>query len=253
MIFLTGDCHSEFDRLSSRQFPVQREMTRDDYVIVCGDFGLFWTQDSAGNERYWLKFLKEKGFTILFADGNHENFDKLDRFEVTEFHGGRVHKIADNIYHLMRGEVFDIDGKRFFVMGGGASHDFDRILQENLYGSHEESLEAARLLRKRKIPYRILGDGYWFEELPSEEELQNGLRHLKKVNFEVDYVITHCAPLSVLKRLRCARIEDNSLTRWFDSVLDKLTFDHWYFGHYHENMEIDEKFTMLYRKVVPLR
>ena len=39
MIYITGDCHSNFERFIPRNFPEQKEMTKDDYVIICGDFG----------------------------------------------------------------------------------------------------------------------------------------------------------------------------------------------------------------------
>lgn len=39
MIYITGDTHAEFSRFSTKRFPEQKEMTKDDYVIICGDFG----------------------------------------------------------------------------------------------------------------------------------------------------------------------------------------------------------------------
>ncbi|WP_418825946.1 hypothetical protein [Paratractidigestivibacter sp.] len=41
----------------------------------------------------------------------------------TERCGGHVHIVRPNILHLMRGEVFDIDGTTVLAMGGAASHD----------------------------------------------------------------------------------------------------------------------------------
>lgn len=252
MIYVTGDCHSEFDKLSHRQFPAQKELTRKDYVIVCGDFGIFWEREMSSDERYWMKWLGEKPYTVIFVDGNHENFDRLYSCEVVDFLGGRARKLSDNIYQLMRGEVYVIDGKTVFAMGGAATHDFSYILNPALFDSDEEFRETARKLRKRNKKYRVLGESYWIEELPAEEELQNGLRHLERVGFEVDYVITHCAPLSVLRRFKCIRIEDNSLTRYFDMLLGRLSFRHWFFGHYHEDIEIDDRFTMVNRNIIPL-
>ena len=46
MIYITGDCHGDWKRFSSESFPEQKEMTRDDFVIVCGDFGI-WEDDKA--------------------------------------------------------------------------------------------------------------------------------------------------------------------------------------------------------------
>ena len=45
MIYITGDCHSNFERFNTRNFPEQKEMTKDDYVIICGDFGGVWNKD----------------------------------------------------------------------------------------------------------------------------------------------------------------------------------------------------------------
>ena len=75
MVYITGDTHAVFNRFSTKNFPEQKEMTKDDFVIVCGDFGGIWYDNEY--ERHWLKWLSEKPFTILYVDGNHENFDRL--------------------------------------------------------------------------------------------------------------------------------------------------------------------------------
>ena len=55
MIFVTGDCHGEFQKFSTSAFPEQKEMTKDDIVIICGDFGAVWDCDGVSNaEKYWL-------------------------------------------------------------------------------------------------------------------------------------------------------------------------------------------------------
>lgn len=121
MIFITGDTHGGFQRFSVDNFPQQKQMDRDDYVIITGDFGGVW--DDSPKEAYWLKRLEEKPFTTLFADGNHENFDRLNEFPVQQWHGGKVHCIRPHILHLMRGQIFEINGITFFTMGGASSHD----------------------------------------------------------------------------------------------------------------------------------
>ena len=47
------------------------------------------------------------------------------RGQVSEFKGGKVHHITGNLYHLMRGQVYDFDGVSVFAMGGGESPDID--------------------------------------------------------------------------------------------------------------------------------
>ena len=79
MIFVTGDCHGDYRKLSSTAFREQKEMDRQDFVIVCGDFG-YW--DRSRQEEYWMDWLARKDFTLLFVDGNHENYDLLAEFPV---------------------------------------------------------------------------------------------------------------------------------------------------------------------------
>jgi len=123
MIYLTGDTHIpiDIDKLSRKSFPEQKQLTRDDFIIVLGDFGLLWQEDKTYH--YWLDILSAKRYTLLFVDGNHENFDWLNSLPVESWHGGRVHRVAENILHLMRGEVFEIGGNTFFTLGGAVSHD----------------------------------------------------------------------------------------------------------------------------------
>ena len=124
MIYITGDIHGSPERLGVHSFYEQKEMTRDDVVIICGDFGMVWEESGeSASEQYWLKWLEDKPFTTVFVCGNHENFDRLYQYPVKEWHGGKVHEIRPHVLHLMRGEVFDIEGLKFFAFGGASSHD----------------------------------------------------------------------------------------------------------------------------------
>ena len=51
MVYITGDTHAVFNRFSTKNFPEQKEMTNDDFVIVCGDFGGIWYNNEY--ERRW--------------------------------------------------------------------------------------------------------------------------------------------------------------------------------------------------------
>ena len=44
MIYVTGDCHGEFKKFTTSAFPEQKEMTKDDIDIICGDFGGIWDE-----------------------------------------------------------------------------------------------------------------------------------------------------------------------------------------------------------------
>ena len=45
MIFVTGDCHGNFERFKPKYFPEQAQMTKRDIVICAGDFGGVWFGD----------------------------------------------------------------------------------------------------------------------------------------------------------------------------------------------------------------
>ena len=85
MIYLTGDTHGDFTRLSKKNFPEQKDLTREDYVIVTGDLGLLWKEDKT--YKYWLDFLNSRNFTVLWVDGNHESFSMLKEFQEEEVSG----------------------------------------------------------------------------------------------------------------------------------------------------------------------
>ena len=221
MSYVTGDTHGSINigKLSTKNFPDQKHMSKSDYLIICGDFGGVW--DGSKEEQYWRKWLKQKPFTTLFVDGNHENFPALNSYDVQEWNGGKVHKIEDSIFHLMRGQVYQIDGYKFFSMGGASSHDKE---------------------------YRIEGWSWWAEELPSTEEYLEALANLDKNNWNVDFVISHCAPDSVQTQIK-NWYEKDKLTNFMESIKNDLSFSHWFFGHYHTDWKIDDKYTAMFNCV----
>ena len=247
MIYITGDTHSDFTRFSTDKFPIQKEMTKNDYVIICGDFGGVWNYLVEGTyEKYWLDWLNEKNFTTLFVDGNHENFTRLYNYPIEEWHGGKVHKIRDSILHLMRGEIFDIDNKKFFIFGGAKSHD----IQEGILNLDEE--EKIYQYRKRGAYFRIRDYSWWDLELPTQDEMKNGINNLEKINYKVDYIITHCCPTSVQAILSGGTYKKDYLTDYLQEISEKCEFKKWYFGHYHDNKQIDSKYILLYEDIVTL-
>lgn len=251
MVFVTGDCHADFHRFNRKRFPLQKKLTRDDTVIICGDFGGVWADTE--EERYWLNWLSQKSFTICFVDGNHENFDRLyNEFEVVDFHGGKAHKIRENIYHLMRGHVFDFEGKKFFAFGGASSHDIhDGILDRADFESDEDFKKTVKSYQFFRRMFRINHVSWWKEELPSREEKEFGLQTLILNDFKVDYVISHCLPQEVVSMLGY-RTPD-ILTCYFNELLrNGLKFKEWHSGHYHLNDRLIGKFYIHYENIVRL-
>ena len=249
-IYVTGDIHGNPNRFSYDNFPVQKELTKDDYVIILGDFGMIWSGDNDEHEK--LDWLNERSFTTLFIDGNHENFDLLSLYPIVDYHGGKAHKIRDNIYHLMRGYIFDIDGKKFFAFGGAKSHDIrDGVLDPNNYNSIQQFYEAYNRMRSSGKVFRVNGISWWKQEIPDEFEMERGINSLKKVNNTVDFVIAHCAPQSIASIMGYPDID--KLTVYFDDlIVDGLKFDKFYFGHYHRDEQVLGRFICMYERIVQI-
>lgn len=250
MVYITGDCHGDWSRFSMAAFPEQKNMTKDDFVIICGDFGLW---HDTPTERWWLKWLEEKSFTTLFVCGNHENFDRLygNEFEVVDFHGGKAHKIRENIYHLMRGHIFDLCGKKFFAFGGASSHDInDGILDKDNFASEDEFYETIKAFEKERKMYRINHCSWWKQELPSEEEMQFGIDNLARNGNKVDFIISHCAPQQIAALISSGLYNPDKLTNYFDKISETVDFNKWFFGHYHDNRNVEKKYVLLYDQIV---
>ena len=118
-IFITGDTHGDFTRFQKEIFYEQAELTKEDCVIITGDFGGVW--DGSADERYWLDWLEQRPFTTLFVSGNHENFDLLAEYPVENQWGGKVQRIRPSVIHLMRGQVYSIQGKSSSQWAGPAA------------------------------------------------------------------------------------------------------------------------------------
>lgn len=82
--------------------------------------------------------------------------------------------------------------------------------------------------------------------MPTDEEYHNALVNLGKVGNKVDYIITHTAPsetvyyLSTLRSLGIKNdvVQEQPLTSFLDEIQRKVTYKHWYFGHFHVDLEL---------------
>lgn len=243
-LFSTGDTHGDFRRFDADIFPEQSEMTRDDYVLICGDFGGVWCDSSKEHKK--LDWLEDRPFTTLFVDGNHENYDLLEAMPVEEWHGGKIHRVRPHIIHLMRGQVFDIGGSKFFTMGGASSHDIQNGI---LDPADPDFLEQLELYLNMGAMFRVKGRSWWTHELPTSEEYEEAWRNLERVGHKVDYIVSHCCPTSVQNKIS-SKYENDTLTDFFDEVREKVSFRSWLFGHYHENMSLEKKYALLYEQIV---
>lgn len=215
MIFITGDTHRKLDigKLDAENFSEQKILTREDFLIVAGDFGGVWCGDESDDEV--LDYHENKPYTTLFVAGNHENYDALYNYPVIEWNGGLVHQIREHVLHLMNGQIYDINGKTIFVMGGATSLD--------------------------KM-YRLEHETWWSQEEPSEDEYRTAYENLGRYGNKVDYIITHTIPEYVRKNafepIKEFMNYESKVEEFLDVVLREVEYKKWFAGHIHIDREL---------------
>lgn len=219
MVYITGDTHGDLERFKHGRL---RWLGKKDTVIVLGDFGFVW--DGSKKETAHLKWLQKRRYTILFLDGTHENYDLLDAYPTEEKFGGLVQSLGGNLYHVCRGSVLELEGKRYLCFGGGESPD-----------------------KEEREP----GVNWWPQEMPSEEECARCEANAAANNYQVDYVLTHDAPTKFLDFTALKQGETNRLHEFLDRLLVKLNYDRWFFGCYHKDTRLSTKAECVFCGLIP--
>lgn len=222
MLYVTGDTHGDEGRFLYKDSAIEKTLTEKDKLIVCGDFG--YLSDDSYKERQFLRYLTEKPYQILWVDGNHENFDLIERYPIEEWCGGKVHIIrkdkTDNpkIIHLMRGQVYEIERKKIFTFGGAYSID-----------------------KYMRTPHR----SWWPQEMPTDDEMKEAIKNLEKHQNKVDYIITHAAPEDTMNIFHPYHPEEKSLNNFLEWVRENVEYKHWYMGHLHRDEDLWRHQTIL--------
>lgn len=223
MVYITGDMHGDLERLYDKEF---RKLRKGDILIVCGDFGYIF--DGSKQEKEVIKWFAKRKFITAFVEGTHDNLDKINRCRETVWKGGKVHRIKGNLLHLMRGQIFNIEGKKYFTFGGGESIDKDM---------------------------RVAQGFWWREEEPTPAEMADGARTLDEAGCNVDYIITHEPPSRVKSAMLLRRGDGdnvNKLNGYLEEIGRSCDYKRWYFGSLHEDRVITEHHTCVFRKMLPI-
>jgi len=109
-IILAGDTHgmTDMDKLTDyfEGFEGLGVYTEKDYLVILGDVGILW--DGGTGDKKVRSTLESFPVTTLWIDGNHDNFDLLEKYETNMWHGG---KEACGIYVSRRRGASKISGQ----------------------------------------------------------------------------------------------------------------------------------------------
>ncbi len=221
MVYITGDMHGDIKRFDD---PALKKLKKGDILIVCGDFGFIW--DGSRKEAANIRKLEKKKYDICFIDGTHENFDALNALPVSVWNGGKVHEVAKNVRHLMRGQIFKIDNMTYFTMGGGESPDIDIRFETNAWSK---------------------------DEFPSRDEMIEGANNLEQLNCKVDFIITHEPSVKVKSFLLLKDGEQsgvNGLNTYLEELSNVCTYRRWFFGSLHLDKYVSSSLVSVYKNVI---
>jgi len=219
-LFITGDTHRDLDinKLSTKKWKEQKVLTRDDILLVAGDFGLPWTLGEDATDRLLLAWYEEKPFTTIFVDGNHDNEDAIRTYPEITYLGAKCHQIRENVLHAERGEVLHIGEHKVLCMGGAMSVDIERRTPHISWWRDEE--------------------GSFLEWAHCQQSL---------ITEKPDIIVSHDAPESVVEAMfpEYTWIAPTSSTQKnFEIILREIkdgapSVKDWYFGHHHKDREVE--------------
>lgn len=227
--FLTGDTHGVFNRIEV--FCRENNTTKDDILCILGDAGINYYLNKRD---YMLKqVLQDLPITLFCIHGNHEERPfNIPTYKEKEWNNGMVYYEEEfpNLLFAKDGEIYTINGKKCLVIGGAYSVDKG---------------------------YRLLKGWSWFkDEQPSKEIVKYVEKQIAKQK-EFDIVLSHTCPINTEpKHMFLPFIDQSKVDKTTELILqrvaDLITFDAWYFGHFHGHWD-NGKYHMLFEDYVEVK
>lgn len=221
-IFVCGDTHHDIDiaKIQPQNFIIQQDLTKEDVLIVAGDWGGIWYYDDRNDKL--LEWWESRNFTTLVVTGNHENLNVINKLCIVDKLGGKVRKVSDSVFIAERGEIYTINGKKILTLGGAESTDKQ---------------------------YRVEGYSWWKDEEITIKDFTRAINNLEKEDFNIDYFITHTGGKEVVRTL--GFLPTNS-DKYVSFILDTLKGVPHYCGHYHMDRIINNQSRILFDDIIEL-
>jgi predicted phosphodiesterase len=183
-------------------------------ILHLGDFGI-WSGPSAEKYRKGVSYmLTKKGAVLFFIDGNHENFNYLEKrarkYTVPDLGSniwdGSV-QIRENLFHLPRGKRWEWHNRKWLACGGAVSVDKQ---------------------------WRVLNKSWWTQETITPEQAE-----FIKAGGKCDVMITHDCPSMVFLDLPVGMfphketVEADAHRNLLQGIVNEVQPEYLMHGHMH--------------------
>lgn len=224
-LFCTGDIHGTIDlhKLTTKCFPIQKELTKKDILVIMGDWGAIW----AGNSKddWLLDWWNDKPWTTFVVLGNHCNYNAIEKLPVITKFGAKVWTPRDSIFIAQTGNIYNLCGKKCLVVNGADSHD---------------------LYNPDGTLYRTPHKSWWEQERITQDDINKALISLAQCNDEVDFIFSHTGGTEVNRMLGFKPTHSDFM---LDLVLNTADYDQHFCGHYHVD-KLCDKSRILYDDIL---
>ena len=214
------------DETTARRYWLKRELLHRHAMCDIGLEAEYRTEGSKLEAFYWDKSQSttdDKALDALstqaFAAEERLVNDLLRSAHKTSL------RFGGNLYYIQRGSILEIEGKKLLCFGGAESWDKED---------------------------RDEGINWWRAELPTSEELKTCADNLEAAGWQVDYILTHDAPLKILEFAQLMQGQPNWLHTFFGQIMDKAQYKKWLFGRYHKDRKLGTKTQAVFCDVIPL-
>lgn len=200
MFAVTGSTLGECGYLGLLKDPIVQSMSKHDYLVMLGNSGI---TEPRVDFRETVSKYRDLPCSILVIDGSTDDYDLLSDHPLFPWNGGMTQNLSRNITRLMRGQVFAIQGKTIFSMGGALSKE------RTDFGKYYD---------------------WWPEQEISEEDLMEAESNLAHRE-HVDWVFSCERP---------ACWDSNGGYAILDGLSTRIPYGHWYFSNSPYTMEYPE-------------
>ena len=217
---ITGDTHGRTEtRLKNIELNYKLTSMESVGVIILGDAGINYYLNNT--DKKWKKVINNLGIYVYCVRGNHEARPQdIEGMTILDDENVGNFVLYEPNYPYIR---YFLDGASYNLVDGDKTHK--ALVLGGAYSVDKH--------------WRLQNGATWFS---NEQLSQEEMRKIESVwdGCEFDLILSHTCPISwqptdlFLGFIDQSQV-DNSMEKWMEEFKDKIKWDAWLFGHYHDD------------------